>query len=84
MQNSELEPCLHCAHRLVELDISDDSTDAAKAESFKLIAFLRPRLRLIQGVPVGLGSGRGSLAHKLHALTHATRLTSASWADAVF
>eukprot|EP00969_Alexandrium_andersonii_P072988 3220348-Alexandrium_andersonii.AAC.1 len=32
--------------------------------------------------PVGLGSGRCSLAHKLNALMHARRACTKSWSDA--
>lgn len=40
---------------------------------------LAPQLQLQQGVPTGVGSGRASLQHKVHALAHAERLRQVSW-----
>ena len=40
-------------------------------------------LRLQRGVPVCTGSGRGSVAHKVHAALHADRLIGDSWGGSV-
>ncbi len=83
LRNSDLQPCMQDAHAMINLSISEDSNDDDVAESVRLSRRLQPRLRLVQGAPVGVGSGRGSLSRKLHALVHATRLTTSSWEDAV-
>ena len=44
---------------------------------------LRQVLALKQGSPAAVGSGRSSLRRKVHAVLHATRLSSPSWVAAV-
>ncbi len=47
-----------------------------------ITARLAGALVIRAGVPAGVGSGRGSLRHKVHALAHSTRLMTHSWAAA--
>jgi hypothetical protein len=50
-------------------------------DELSIMADLERMLRWEPGVPVAIGSGRASAAHKLHALIHSLRLVSASWQD---
>ena len=50
----------------------EDEADVAKE--------LSSMLTLEQGVPVGVGSGRKPLKYRAHAMMHAQRLVSPTWA----
>jgi hypothetical protein len=52
------------------------------AEEKDIVTKLDRVLRLVQGVPAGVGSGRSGLKHKFHAAAHSARITSPSWAAA--
>ena len=43
------------------------------------MAKLQRPLKLTQGVPAGIGSGKSALPRKVHALAHAARLVCKSW-----
>ena len=61
-------------HLSLELHSQDDATDHAA-----IIKELAGYIRLAQGVPVGVGSGKKSLHYKMHGLIHANKLISLSW-----
>jgi len=58
--------------------------DSLPEDEKKLIAErLRSALLLTQGAPCAVGAGRQSLARKVHAVVHSTRMYSSSWRAAV-
>lgn len=66
---------------LIELGTGPDSQEARERQH-AIVARLEPRLRIAQGTPTGLGSGRSSLTYKVHALAHSVRLCTNTWPDA--
>ena len=80
MQVSKLSQARRYADKLIELGNKED-TDPSRQSQMQIVERLSPLLRITQGVPCGLGSGRTGVKYKVHALAHATRLTSKSWSD---
>ena len=68
--------CFRCA--TVILNRTADEETLAEAS-----ATLKQKLRIVQGSPTAVGSGKSSLRRKVHALLHAARLVSDSWQSAV-
>ena len=48
-------------------------------DSSAVTAIFEAHLRMVQGMPCAVASGRCSLLHKLHAIVHSTRLYCPSW-----
>ena len=57
--------------------------DSSKEEKVLCVARLTPLLRMVAGVPVATGSGKGSVRHKLHAMTHSEKLYTQTWRETV-
>ena len=57
--------------------------DLLDDQAAELIKSMRSNLMLVQGVPTAVGSGKSSLARKVHAVVHSTRITSSSWRETV-
>ena len=55
------------AHALCDPSTADEAKEAAAERLAKVVSFTR-------GAPSAIGSGRGSLRRKLHALAHSQRL----------
>eukprot|EP00969_Alexandrium_andersonii_P271785 12012787-Alexandrium_andersonii.AAC.1 len=51
----------------------------SSTEERALLAELRDCILFSPGAPCGLGSGRASAWHRMHALVHSVRLETASW-----
>ena len=68
--------------QLIEaMDWANSMADPAldDAQRTEIAGKLAPLVAMVQGVPTGLGSGRASVARKMHALAHSTRLYAPSW-----
>jgi hypothetical protein len=80
MRVCDLADSLRLANRLYEVALrgGNDDEEAEAAEAIKVLA---SRLELVPGVPTTIGSGRASLAAKLHCLVHSCKLTSRTWRD---
>lgn len=81
MTTADTLQTLSDARRLIELGRAEVSEQSI-AEQHAMVSRTEPRLRIEQGTPTGLGSGRSSLVYKVHALAHSVRLCSADWPDA--
>ena len=53
--------------------------DDKDQEERRVVQFFAALVKLTKGVPTAIGSGRAAMMYKVHAYTHATRLTSNSW-----
>ena len=75
MRASELIDALKIAWALCATDGEEISSEDEKA----YVAQLSPLLRITQGVPASVGSGRSSMRHKMHATCHSERLQQPDW-----
>ena len=76
MASEDLLPAFDAARALC-----DSATEVGVSRAHA--RFLEPLLRLVQGAPVGVGSGKASVRRKVHAVVHSERLQSVSWPAAV-
>ena len=65
------------AHTLIR-GASDEEFDQEQ-----VIGELEPDLRMVQGTPCAVASGRCSLLHKIHALVHSVRMMCVSWLQTI-
>jgi hypothetical protein len=81
MKVNDLGSSLKLAHRLYDLKFTVD--EELLQEAGVAMTSLAGKLELVPGVPTTVGSGRASLAAKLHCLVHSCKLTSKSWLECV-
>lgn len=77
MKKADLSNSFLLANRLH--NASGEGEDADVAGCADAIKTLAARLELVPAMPTVVGSGRASLAAKLHCLTHACKMTAKSW-----
>ena len=75
MRQSDLIPAMALAEELASR--MDD-----EEEERRVVQLLAALVKLTKSVPTAIGSGRAAMKYKVHAYTHATRLTSNSWRSA--
>ena len=74
----DLVACFRTATTMI-----NGGADADEAFLARALPGLRDKLKLVQGSPTAVGSGKSSLRRKAHALLHATRLVTDSWQSAI-
>ena len=78
LANSYIEHNIERA-RLIEMDLEEADLDDLDSQITDEHATLTSLLVLVQGTPVGCGSGRCDVRYKVHGLTHSQRTQSCSW-----
>jgi len=69
-----------CALDLINIAHQDDKASLPRAR--ECATYLDSAMRLEQGAPTAVGSGKGSLRRKIRAVYHSERLGSRSWPEA--
>ena len=83
MRSKDLPHCFDLAFRLHAIGSSRSTLAEPSTRELDVCDDLCAKLVMTEGVPCGVGSGKASLRHKLHALMHSHRLISSSWDEAI-
>ncbi len=75
----DLGQCLRHSRRLWELRQSEDEGELEVAAG--IMEALRAKIAFTPSIPTTVGSGRGSLAGKLHAMIHGCKLAARTWSQ---